>query len=160
MRNWNRWLAGGVLCLAVGLTLGFVTEARSQRPAPTFTGPLDKEISTATKLEVDDVNKVLRQLGPVISAKLARGERIEIAGLGTFRVVRVGEHRDMIDGRPGVVAAYNYVEFLPVQEIVNAANAPGAVPSETVPAFQYNVLPNQIPSLRVPNVRAPSTRVP
>jgi nucleoid DNA-binding protein len=148
------------MCLAVGLTLGFVTEARSQRTAPAYIGPLDKSIATETKLEVDDVNKVLKQLGPAISAKLARGERVEIPGLGTFRVVRVGEHRDMIDGRPGVVAASNYVEFLPVQDIVAAANAPGAVPAETVPAFQYNVLPNQTPGQKFPGVRTPSTRVP
>jgi nucleoid DNA-binding protein len=111
-------------------------------------------------MEVDDVDDVLKLLGPAISAKLARGERVEIPGLGTFRVVRVGEHRDMIDGRPGVVPAHNYVEFLPVQDIVNAANAPGAVPAETVPAFQYNVLPGQTPGQRFPGVRTPSTRVP
>src|SRR5438045_823177 len=138
MMKWNRWLAGGVATLAVGLTLGFVSEARSQRAVVVPIAPLKAQLAKASQLAEDDVDKMLTRLGPVIAAKLARGETVDIAGLGTWRVVRVPEHKDMINGRPGTIPARNYVEFLPVGEVAAAANAVGAVPAEVVPPFEYN----------------------
>jgi len=49
-----------------------------------------------------------------------------LQGLGVFRVVRVPEHRDLVDGRPAVIAATNYVDFKPFGGLVDAANAAAA----------------------------------
>ena len=167
MRNRNRWIAGGVFLLAVGTTLTMYSQAQSQRPTVITPKPktqntatLKGQIAAATKVEESDVDLVLKQLGPAISERLARGEKVELPGLGLFRVIRVPEHKDLVDGRPTTIAASNYVEFLPVSELIRAANAPGAVPAEVVPPFHYNQLPNQTPGQKVPNSRAPNTRTP
>ena len=160
MRKWNQWLAGGVATLAIGLTLGFVSDARSQRVVTVPNAPLRTQIATATQLKEEDVDKVLTRLGPTIAAKLARGETVDIQGLGTWRVVRIPAHRDLIDGRPGTIFGHNYVEFLPVGEMNNAANSTNAIPAEIVPPFQYNPLPGQLPNQKAPYIRAPNIRTP
>ena len=83
---------------------------------------------------------------------------MELKGLGTLRVVRVPEHRDLVDGRPATIPASNYVDFLPAGGLVEAANAPGAVPQDTVPPFQYVPLPDQTKGLRTPEERMPNVR--
>ena len=65
-----------------------------------------------------------------------------------------------MNGRPAVVAATNYVDFVPSGGLVDAANAPGAVPQETVPPFEFNPLPGQTKSLHVPDDRMPNVRAP
>ena len=158
MRNRNRWIAGGVFLLALGMTWTLTSQAQPPR-AGAVGGTLKSQIAKATKLEEADVDKVLKELGPAISARLARGERVDMPGLGTFRVVRIPEHRDLVQGRPATIPAVNYVEFLAGPAVVDAANAPTAVPAATVPAFEYNPVPYQTPGQRVPDERVPSTRV-
>jgi nucleoid DNA-binding protein len=120
---------------------------------------LKERIATETKLAEADVAKMLDALGPAVRDQLARGERVELPGLGVLRVVHVPQHRDLIGGRPALVAGNNYVDFLPDAGLVQAANAPGAVPQATVPPFQYNPLPGQTPSQHVPDERMPNVRV-
>ena len=131
----------------------------TQQPQKPAAGSLKGQIAANTKLEEADIEKVLRELGPAISARIANGDRVDLPGLGTFRVVRVPEHKDLVDGRPATIAAVNYVEFVPEQGLVNASNAPGAVPSVVVPPFEYHPLKNQVPSQKVPDNRVPSTRI-
>ncbi len=157
MRNWNRWIAGGVLLLAVGITLSRTSQA--QTPKPPASATLTGDIATTTKLDERDVDKVLRELGPAIAKRLARGEKIDMPGLGTFRVVRIPAHNDLVDGKPTTIPTTNNVEFLAAAEIVNASNAPDAVPAAVVPPFQYNILPDQTPGQKVPNTRVPSSRI-
>jgi len=106
----------------------------------------------------EDVAKVIEALGPAVREHLAKGEVIDLPGLGAFRVVRVPDHRDLIGGRPVVVSGVNSVEFVPSGGLVDAANAANAIPQETVPPFEYNPLPNQAKSLRAPDERAPKVR--
>jgi nucleoid DNA-binding protein len=145
-------LVGG---LAVLLTVA--RPALSQKP-PEAPKTLKGRIVSATKLQDADVQKMLTALGPAIRDHLSSGAQVELPGLGTFRVVRVPEHRDLVSGRPATVAATNNVEFLPAGDVVNAANSARAVPAETVPPFEYLVNPNHAPSTRIGTTRQTGTR--
>ncbi|HVS37734.1 MAG TPA: HU family DNA-binding protein [Gemmataceae bacterium] len=131
-----------------------------EKPKAPPTSTLQGRIAAQTKLSEDDVNKVLKALGPALRDDLAHGGLVELPGLGTFRVVRIAAHRDLVNGRPAMIEASNYVEFLPSGGLVDAANAAGAVPQDTVQPFQFNPLPNQTKSLVMPDDRMPNIRVP
>jgi nucleoid DNA-binding protein len=132
--------------------------AHSERPATK--AELAGAIARKSKVSEEDINKVLEALGPVIRDRLSNGETVEIAGLGTFRVVRIPEHKDMVKGRPATIEATNSVEFVPFAACVDAVNGPNAVPAVTVPQFEYNPLPDQTKSQRAPYQRAPNVRTP
>ena len=160
MRKLNKWAVGGVLG-ATAAMLAFASPALSEKltakdkqKAATISG----RISLQTKVPEEDVVKVLEALGPAVRERLASGAVVGMPGLGAFRVVRIPEHRDLIDGRPAIVPGVNSVEFLPDGVLVDAANAASAVPQETVPPFAYIPLPDQTKSLHVPDERAPNVR--
>ncbi len=163
MRKAHRW---GLAAL-VG-TLGLVVAATAQQAGPQR--PADRRQQPTTfqgrmlalsRLPEKDLQKFLAALGPAISASLSSGQTVTVPGLGTFRVVAIPEHRDMAaGGRPIVVGARNYVEFLPSGNLVGAANAGGATPAVTVPQFEYIPLPGRVPGARVPGGRTPATRQP
>jgi nucleoid DNA-binding protein len=154
------WWALALLTATLAAILSVATPVQSQRlVTPRQTVPA--LIARQTRIAEEDVVKVLEALGPVIREKLANGETIDLPGLGQFRVVRIPEHKDMAPGgRPITIAAVNNVEFLPVGDMVQAANAATAAPAVTVPQFEYNPLPDQTKGIRTPNVRAPSSRSP
>ncbi len=165
MRKAHRWgLAAlvGTLGLVMAATAQQVGQGPVRRPADkkqpaTFQG----RMLAATKLPEQDLQKFLTALGPAVSASISAGQSVNIPGLGTFRVVRIPEHRDMVSGgRPIVVDGTNYVEFLPAGNLTSAANAPGAAPAVTVPQFQYVPLPGRDPGMRVPGTRTPTARQP
>ena len=150
------WALGA---LAATLAAVFCVAAPAQAPQQPRKVSLRQMVSAKSRIPEPDVVKVLEALGPAIRQKLSDGEVIELPGLGTFRVVRIPEHKDLIQGRPGMIAATNNVEFLPVEEIVQASNSPNAVPAVTVPAFQFNPLPDQTPGLKMPSSRQPIDRI-
>jgi nucleoid DNA-binding protein len=168
------WLVLGGLAASFGLAFVLAAQAQAPRkdgPAPPpviLPGeparkpianlPLPRRLAAETKLTEEQVNKVLEALGPAVRDALARGEQIELPGLGTFRVVRVPQHRDLVNGRPATISGVNSVEFLPVGGLVGAANSDNAVPNEVVPPFEFNPLPNQIKGQRVGEVRMPNIR--
>jgi nucleoid DNA-binding protein len=119
---------------------------------------LNQRLAKAAKLGQADVDKVMQALGPAIRAELSKGRTVDLPGLGSFRVVRIAEHRDLRNGRPVTIPAVNHVEFVGGDEVGDAVNGPDAVPAETVPAFQYIPLPGQTPSQRTPGTRVPPTR--
>jgi nucleoid DNA-binding protein len=122
--------------------------------------PLPKDLAVATKVNEKDTVRLLDALGPAVARQLAAGRQVSLPGLGTFRVVRLGEARNLdADGRVITQPATNIVEFVPEGNLTEAANSADAVPAVIVPAFQYNILPGQIPSQRVPYTRSPSNRV-
>src|SRR5215470_263410 len=153
----QHWLAlAGVLgALAVGL----IVTAPAHSQLPRQAGSLSSELATATQLAERDVAKLLTALGPALTQQLAAGRQVQLPGLGTFRVVRLGESKNLVDGRPVTQPARNIVEFLPDAALNQAAAAPGAVPAAEVPPFQYVPLPNQTPGQKVPAGRTPSTRI-
>jgi nucleoid DNA-binding protein len=160
-----RWLALAALLGTLGLVLTFASPAHSQKSngkAPkdgkeTMTQRLARE----SKLKEEQVTKLLNALGPAMMAELKAGKPVDIPGLGSFRVVRVAEHKDIAaGGRPVTIPAFNTVEFVGSIEVGEAANSKGTVPAETVPAFQYIPLPGQTPGQKMGRTRAPSQRVP
>ncbi len=151
------WIALGALLAVLGLFLGVADPARSQRPQEAPQTIKDR-IVKETKLKAADVQAMLTALGPALRDHLRGGNQAELPGLGTFRVVRIPEHRDMVAGRPVTVAGSNYVEFLPSGDLVNAANAANVVPADVVPPFEYIIDPYQTPSMRVGTNRNPGTR--
>ncbi len=155
-----QWIALAALLGVLGLLLGVADPARSQRPQQEGPQTVKDRIVKETKLKAADVQTMLTALGPAIRDHLRDGNQVTLAGLGTFRVVRIPEHKDMIAGRPATVAASNYVEFLPTGDLVTAANASGAVPAEVVPPFEYIIDPYHVPSSRIGTNRNPGTRAP
>ena len=150
------------LALTLGGLLALTAPAWSQLkviepPSAKGGGSLKARLARAGDVAEDKIDRILKELGPAIADQLAKGQLVELKGLGTFRVVRIPEHRDLVQGRPAVIPASNYVEFLPTGALVDASNAPGAVPQETVPVWQFNPMPNQT---TVPSDRAPSSRIP
>jgi nucleoid DNA-binding protein len=160
MRKKLCWGLAGVLAV-LGLTLVLAGPAQSQRPPrPPWpsaqAGTLPERVAASSGVNVKDVEKVLRALGPEAAAALAQGQILELPGFGKLRVVRVPDHRDLDGGRAVMVPGSNNVEFLPAGEVVAAANAPGAVPAVTVPPFQYNPITDRVPSTKIPDERVPS----
>ena len=152
----QRWqsLAGCGLLLA--LVVALATQA--QAPRPTSPKTFKERVIADSKVAEEDVEKVLRAIGPAVRDMLASGDVVDLPGLGRFRVVRIPQHRDMVNGRPATIPASNYAEFLPAGDILSAANAPNSQPAETVPAFEYKPLPGQTPGAKMPSQRAPATR--
>jgi nucleoid DNA-binding protein len=146
----------GLLLGVSGLALAIAAPVHSQKidKDETLLGQLAK----SAKLSEDHANRFFNALGPAIQAELQRGREVNVPGLGTFRVVQIEEHRDLRDGRPVIVAATNTVEFIPSVKVAVSANSPSAKPEESVPPFQYIVLPGQTPSQRAAKTRAPTTR--
>jgi nucleoid DNA-binding protein len=155
MRKPHCW-ALAALTATLGVILAVATPAQSQKAEPSATVP--QAVAKKTKVSEQDVIKVLEALGPAIRDKLSNGETVELPGLGTLRVVRIAEHKDMVRGRPATIDATNTVEFEPTEELVKASNAVTAAPARTVPAFEYLPLPGQTPSERAPYIRAPNIR--
>jgi nucleoid DNA-binding protein len=155
------WLALVGIIGTIGIGLGLTGTARSQLPAAPGPDTFPKELAKATKFEDETVDALLKALGPAVRQQIVAGRQVSVTGLGTFRVVRLSESRNLEDGRVVVQPARNVIEFLPDAAIEQAANAPGTVPVVEVPAFQYNTLPGQTPRQRVPSGsgRSPSTRV-
>jgi nucleoid DNA-binding protein len=162
-----QWWALGALLGTMGLVLGLASPAQSQRiiqgqglgqrpqgDDATLRGRLIKE----TRFPGNDVDKFLAAVGPAVVELLRSGQQVSIPGLGTFRVVNVPPHRDLAGGRAAIVPGSNYVEFLPVADMVNAANAGGAIPVQSVPPFFYNPMPSQVPAPHVGTVRSTGMR--
>jgi nucleoid DNA-binding protein len=149
---------GGLLGL---LGLVVAVAASAQPPGRAKAPTVQSRVAAATKQKEEVVEQVLKALGPVVRDQLRAGESVTLPGLGTFRVVRVAEHRNLVDGGRVVrVPAANYVEFVPVTALNDAANAPGAQPVRTVPGFEYIPLPGANPGIKteLPKVGRTRTR--
>jgi nucleoid DNA-binding protein len=156
----KRWMVLGLLLMA-GLVLGLALVQRGQsQPPPPPPANLPQRVAQIAGVPVNNVEKVLTALGPAVQEELSSGKQVDFAGLGTFRVVRIPEHRDLVNGRPAIIAAENYVEFLPQKGVIKAANAPKAVPATVVEPFHYVPFPNRVPRRRTPGQRVPRRRIP
>ncbi len=154
----RHWLGLTILLGTMGLILGQTSPAHSQRPPKEET--LTQRLARETKLTEEQAIKFISAFGPAIREDLKRGKQVTLPGLGTFRVVRVLEHKDMREGgRPIIVPATNTVEFLGSVELGEAANSESAKPAEVVAPFQYILLPGQTPGQKTGRTHVPSTRV-
>jgi len=155
-----QWIALSVLVAAVGLASAMADLPKPQNKDKDAPKTLYGRIAKATKFSEADTQKFLAALGPAIREMLRNGNQVEISGLGMFRVVRIPAHRDLVDGRPATITGSNYVEFLPVGDVVDSVNGPAAIPAETVPPFEYIVNPYQTPGMRAPTTRQRGSRSP
>jgi nucleoid DNA-binding protein len=152
-----------LLALAVMAALGaFVPmEAPGQQAAkPRPDETMGQRLARESKLTEEQVGRLLNVLGPAVRDELKKGNTVNLPGLGSFRVVRVAEHKDMEAGTGRVlrIPAKNTVEFLATEGLGEAANSATAVPAETVPAFEQNTLPNQTKGQKVPPTKTEGTR--
>ena len=155
-----RWFALVVLLGTMSLVPGQST-TKSAKPRDTKDETIPQRIARETKLNEKDADKFYQAVGTAVREQLQRGKTVSVPGLGTFRVVRVAEHKDLAaGGRPVVVPAFNTVEFVGSVEVNDGVNGGNITPSETVPAFQYNPLPGQTPGQRQGRTHVPSSRVP
>jgi nucleoid DNA-binding protein len=154
-----RWLALAVLLATMGLVAGQST-TKTARPKENKEETIPQRIAKDTKLTEQQAEKFYNAVGSAIRDQLHRGKTVAVPGLGTFRVVRVAEHKDMAaGGRPVTVPAFNTVEFVGTVEVSDGVNAEGVTPAETVPPFQYITLPGQTPGQKMGRTHAPSQRV-
>lgn len=160
----GHWFALGTLLGAMVLILSWTSPIQSQKVQPKEE-TLALKIAKATKMSEQDANRFLQALGPALRSELAAGKTVDLPGLGTFRVVRVPDHKDMIvggreGGTPIIVPGKNTVEFLPAGAVTTSANAATAKPAEVVPPFQYIPLPGQTPGQKMGRTRVPTIRTP
>lgn len=155
----RHWLVLAGLLGASAMTAFLTVPARSAKP-PAAEQTFNQRLAKAAKLSEADAAKFYQALGPIVREELSRGKQVSIPGLGTFRVVRIEEHRDLRDGRPVVVPATNTVEFVGEGQLISSANAAGAKPAESVPPFQYVPVPGQTPGQKVGPVRTNGQRIP
>jgi DNA-binding protein HU-beta len=152
------WLALAALAATLGVLVPMTAPAQPQKPRGEES--LGQRLAREARITEEQTNRLLAALGPAIRDQLQKGNTVNLPGLGTFRVVRVAEHKDIEvgTGRPLLVPARNTVEFLASDGLGSAANSATAVPAETVPAFEHNPLPNQTKGQRTPPTRTEGTR--
>jgi nucleoid DNA-binding protein len=147
--------------LTIGPAVPAEPVAKGTLPAPqrrgdeTFAG----RVAKASGVSEEDVAKVLRALAGPLKDDLRQGKTVSLNGVGSFRIVKLPEYRDLKDGKPVIIPPHNSVEFQPAGDLADAANAEGVVPAKSVPAFEYNALPGQTPGMRMDGVRMQNVRV-
>lgn len=152
------WLALAALAGTLAALIPMAAPAQTQKPRGEET--LGQRVARESKLSEEQVARVLAALGPAMRDELKKGNTVSLPGLGTFRVVRVAEHKDIEAGTGRVqrIPAKNTIEFLPTEGLGEAANTAAAVPAETVPAFEYTPLPNQVKGQKVAPTRNEGVR--
>jgi nucleoid DNA-binding protein len=156
------WLVLAGLAGALSVFIPMEAPGQQQpKPPPRGEETLNQRLARESKLKQEEVARVLAALGPAMRDELRKGNTVSLPGLGTFRVVRVAEHKDIEagTGRPVRVPARNTIEFLAGEGLNDAANTATAQPAEVVPAFEFNPLPNQTKGQKVGTTRTEGTRI-
>src|SRR5262249_37604200 len=123
MGKQHRLALGTLLAALAVASLGY-----SQYPPPPKEETLNQRPARLSNLPEPDVKRFLSVLGPAVREELGKGKEVSLSGLGTFRIVRVAEHRDLRNGRPVMIPAVNTVEFLPEGGTLEAANGENVQP--------------------------------
>jgi nucleoid DNA-binding protein len=152
--------------LPIVLLAGIATYAvLSKAEAQTRTKVIPKNetfaqrVARYAEIKDKDAEQCIQVIGKALLEDLKQGKTDAIPGLGSFRIVRVGESKDLVNGRPVTVPAYNVVEFSPDDGVSDAANGANVEAARFVPAFKYNILPGQTPGQKMPSSRMPSSRI-
>lgn len=147
--------AGAALIGALAVVVG----VEAQVNPPKEPRPFRQAVAAEAKLNEETVEKVFKALGPAIREQLRAGREVSLPGVGTLRIVQVGEHRDLIDGRPATIAARNFVEFVGSPETEAAVNGPGVDPARVIEGYEFRINPWSNPGIRTDGFRTPGTRV-
>jgi nucleoid DNA-binding protein len=145
-------LALAALIVALALT------AQAQVPGGRKVPEFKSDVAQRANLKARTIEKVFDALGPALREQLRAGRQVEVEGVGIFRVVRINEYRDLVNGLPTTIPARNYVEFVPAAQLNTAANTPGAIPARTVEGYNFRVNPNSAPSSKVQDIKVPRSR--
>lgn len=151
----TRWTLA-VLVGSLALVMAVQAQVESKKPPRSF----HAELAAEAKVKEEVVERVIKAIGPVVRAQLRAGREVTISGVGSLRIVQIGEHRDLVDGRPATIAARNIVEFVGTPETEVAANAPGVVPSRVIEGYEFRINPRSNPGIRTDSIRTPDMRVP
>jgi len=158
MRRAHWWSLTGLLAL-IGLILTVAAEAQVvERPAKKEKVTLESRLAKETKLKKASVAKILKVLGPALREELKTKGQVEIAGLGTIRVVRITEYKDLVNGLPTTIPARNYIEFVGESVAETAVNQAGVPPARTVQGYEFRVNPGVAPGIRTEGRKVPRTR--
>jgi nucleoid DNA-binding protein len=150
-----QWALAGLMgALALVVVVAAQAQVVTGKPTTTLKGDVVK----ASKQKDEVVDKIFKALGPAFRAQLQAGRTVEVPGVGSFRVVRVSEYKDLVGGRPTTVPARSYVEYAPAGDVTTAANAPGTVPAKTVQGYEFRVNPSAAPGLKNEGTRNPGIR--
>lgn len=150
-----KWTLTGLVVVLALVTANAQTNLGDRKSTPPN---LKAGLVAATKEKEETVEKLLKAFGPAFSEQLRAGRDVELPGVGTFRVVRVGEHQDLVGGRPATIAAKNFIEFVPGGTLNADANSPGARPSRTIAGYEFRINPNIDEGMRTPGSRNIGTR--
>lgn len=83
-------------------------------------------VADASGVDRGVVEDFLREMFSGVADCLAEGESVKLKGIGTFKVVRVGERKsvDVTTGNDIVIASHNKVSFVASKDLAAAVNAP------------------------------------
>jgi hypothetical protein len=142
------------------LALVVAVTAKAQVYTPPKPPPksLKADVAAGAKQKEAIIDAVFKALGPAFRAQLRAGRQIELPGVGVFRIVRVSAYKDMVGGRPVVIPARSYIEYIPDGDATDAANAPGATPARNVEGYEFRVNPNAAPGLKTEGTRSSGIR--
>ncbi|MFO0843542.1 MAG: hypothetical protein U0797_14255 [Gemmataceae bacterium] len=73
--------------------------------------------------------------------------------------MRVTEYKDLVNGRPAMMPAKNFIEYVPTDKMSEDANAAGAKPARVVDGYEFRVNPNANPGMKTPYTRTSGTRI-
>ena len=146
--------------MASYIAMGPVVAQIIQQPKPipkneTFV----QRVARYSDIKDKEAERCIQSIGRALFEDLKQGKTDAIPGLGSFRIVRVAESKDLVNGRPAQVPAYNVVEFSPEDSITDAANDANVEAARIVPAFQYFILPGQTPGQKMGSSRMPNSRM-
>lgn len=169
--NATRWLAAaGLFALLVLPVLAqktplpgeYVPGSVTPLPVnPPTLATINGSIAKKTGLTEAQVAAVIKELGPAMADKLAKGEGFEIPGAGNFRLIRIVAHRELVGNLAVFVPARNSIEFIPSGPVDQVLNRPGAVEGVPIGLPDFNPqLGNVTPGVRTPGTRTPGTRTP
>ncbi len=134
-------------------------EAQTQMKVIPANETFVQRVARYAEIKDKDAERCINAIGKALVEDLKKGKTDALPGLGSFRIVRVGDSKDLVNGRPVSVPAYNIVEFSPEDGVSDAANADNVEAARFVPAFRYNILPGQTPGQKMPSSRMPSSRI-
>src|SRR5438876_12088238 len=108
---------GVLFAVVVGMEV-----VRAAAPTPEANLPLTARVAKKHDMKPEDVDRLLKTLAAEANKDLQAGESVVLPGLGTLRVVRIAEYKDLKDGKPVTIPAHNTIEFLPEGGLTDAAN--------------------------------------
>jgi nucleoid DNA-binding protein len=144
-----------LLVASLGAALTISAYAQLGRPRPKTP---QQKLATAANLTEEQATRAYEAFGSVVVSELSEGKVVNVPNLGTFRLVRIPDYKDIRDTRPVTTPAHNVIEFSASTSAADASNSVDSKPAENVQPMHFDVLPGQVPGQRAPGTRTPTQR--